>query len=206
MLHVDDLLAEAVDPLGDRGVAAEHLPFDLLLVDGDSLQHGGVAVDDRVEESVHDRLRAQLAAALVGEQGALSTIRRLHLFLVEVGAVRAVDPPLVLAEHRHRAWSDEHVELSEVDLLGCVDVASGTDDEEQDVAVALQLGALAGIEQVLDQYRMQVPGGGQFLDCSGCRRRIEVHRHPVGRGLSEPQAVGDRGVLRCCSAGCPSVT
>ena len=51
---------------------------------------------------------------------------------------------------------DEHVHLAELDPLALVDVARRSEHDEQDVAVALQLGPLVGRDGVLDRERVQL--------------------------------------------------
>ena len=50
----------------------------------------------------------------------------------------------------------EDVHLAELDGLGLVDVAGRAQDAEQRVAVALELGALVGVDRVLDGELVEV--------------------------------------------------
>jgi len=52
--------------------------------------------------------------------------------------------------------SEEQVQLAELDLLQLVDVARGLEDDEQRVAVPLELRPLVGLDGVLDGQLMQV--------------------------------------------------
>ena len=51
--------------------------------------------------------------------------------------------------------ADEHVDLAELDLLDVVDVAGGSEHDEQGVVVAFELGALMGDDRVLDGQRVE---------------------------------------------------
>ena len=55
-----------------------------------------------------------------------------------------------MPDRDHEVRSDEHVDLAELDRLRLVDVASRPQDQEQDVAVPLELGPLVGVNRVLD--------------------------------------------------------
>ena len=51
--------------------------------------------------------------------------------------------------------ADEDVDLAELDLLDVVEVARRAQDDEQRVAVALELGSLVGDDRVLDRQLVQ---------------------------------------------------
>lgn len=61
-----------------------------------------------------------------------------------------------MADRDQEVAADEDVQLAEVDLLLGVEVAGGAQDDEERLAVALQLGALMGLQCVLDGQLVQV--------------------------------------------------
>lgn len=64
-----------------------------------------------------------------------------------------------MADRDQEVRADEDVELGEIDLLLGVEVAGGAQDDEEGVAVALQLGALMGFEGVFDGEFVEVELG-----------------------------------------------
>ena len=202
MLELHDLLAQAVHAFGDGRVAAEDLLLDLLFVDDQSVHHGGVGIDDRIEQTVSDRLGAEAEEVVVGEQRAFGAVRILGIPLVEVRAIGPVDPTLVLADHRHSIRSNDDVELVEGDFFRFVHVSRRANDEEEILTVAFQLRPLPRVEQVLTEDRMQVPDVSQLVDGVGSGAGIEEEGHPT-RMLREAQSVRDSGIVRSAGGKAP---
>lgn len=107
---------------------------------------GDVAVDHGVEDRVEDglgtefqQLRGVLHAAAHRRQ-----VRR-----------------RTMPDGDHEVGAHEDVQFAEVDLLGRVQIAGRAQDDEECVAVALQLRSLVCLHRVLDGERMQVELGGQ---------------------------------------------
>lgn len=69
-----------------------------------------------------------------------------------------------MADRDQEVRADEDVKLAELDLLRGVEVARRAQDDEEGVAVALQLGALVGLEGVLDGELVEVELGGQGVE------------------------------------------
>ena len=150
-LDLDDLAGELVDAPRDRGAPVEDVVLDLVDVVLDTGDDRRVVVDDAVEDGVDDRERA--AAEQIGP--------RLQLLAdaVQVGRLGVAD-----GDDELRAGEDVH--LAELDRLGLVDVAGGSKDEEQRVAVTLELGPLVRLHGVLDRELVQLELArdvGEFL-------------------------------------------
>jgi hypothetical protein len=71
----------------------------------------------------------------------------------------------------HEGRPQEQVDLADRDDLDLVDVAGRAQHDELDVAVALHLGALVGVDRVLDRERVQLELGGDRVDLG--LRRVE---------------------------------
>lgn len=98
-----------------------------------------------------------------------------------------------MADRDQEVRADEDVELGEVDLLLGVEVAGGAQDDEEGVAVALQLGALMGLQGVLDGEFVEVELGGQGVQF-GLRRTVQADPgHPVGLLAQLPEGLGEGG-------------
>src|SRR5512132_1998237 len=150
-LELDDLSGQLVYPARDRGARGEDLVLDLVDV---SLQAGHdrlVAVNDVVDDRVHDRQRAaaeqirpRLEAPPHGPQ-----LRR-----------------VAVADGDHELGANEDRDLTEQDSLRLVNVAGRSQDEEQGVAIAFELGALMRLDCVLDREIVQAElarDRGEFL-------------------------------------------
>ncbi len=139
-LELDDLARQLVDAPRHLRVPAEDLSLDLvdvLLQPGDDR---GVAVDDAVEDRVQHGLWAKAQ-----ELGVV-----LHPASHD-GQVRSLAVP----DGQHEVRADEDVDLAELDLLDVIEVTRGAQDDEQRVAVALQLRTLVGDDRVLDRDLVQ---------------------------------------------------
>ncbi|GGT21971.1 hypothetical protein GCM10010254_48210 [Streptomyces chromofuscus] len=66
-----------------------------------------------------------------------------------------------MADRDHEVGADEDVQLAEVDLLWCVEVAGRPQDDEEGLAVAFQLRPLVRLHRVLDGQRVQAELLGQ---------------------------------------------
>lgn len=177
-LELDHLAGEFVDAAGDFGVAAEDLGLDLVDVVLDSGHHRGVAVDHRVEDGVEGGLGAQ------GEQfrGGL-----------HAAADRGQVGGRAVADRDEEVLADEDVELAEFHLLRRVQVTGGAQDDEEGVAVTFQLGALMGLQGVLDGQRVEVELGGQGVEF-GLGRAVQADPgHAVGLFAQLPEGVGQGG-------------
>ena len=72
---------------------------------------------------------------------------------------------LAVADRDHEALADEDHDLADLDELVAVDVAGGLEHHEQRVAaVDLELGALVGVDGVLDGQRVQLEVLAHRLD------------------------------------------
>jgi hypothetical protein len=71
--------------------------------------------------------------------------------------------------------AEEEVQLAELDLLQFVDVAGGLEDDEEGVAVALELRPLVGLDRVLDRQLGEVVLLGQLAQL---RRLRPVQTQP----------------------------
>lgn len=71
------------------------------------------------------------------------------------------------------------MQLAEVDLLQRVQIARGTEDDEERLAVALQLRTLVRLHRVLDGERVQVELGGQREEFGFRRAGQADPRHAV---------------------------
>jgi hypothetical protein len=60
--------------------------------------------------------------------------------------------------------ADEQHDLADLDVGGLVHVAQRLDDHEQRVAVELELGALMGVDRVLDRERVQLQLVGDLVE------------------------------------------
>ena len=74
---------------------------------------------------------------------------------------------LAVADGDDEAGVDEEHQLADLDHLVGVDVASGLDDDEEGVAVELDLGPLVGFDRVLDRQLVQVELAGDRLELLG---------------------------------------
>ena len=119
----------------------EDLGLDLLDVLRDRFARGLVRVDDAVDDRVHRRART------VGED--VGTLLQLLADVAEPAAfaVPDGDEEVVAREEHH---------LADVDDLLVVAVHDGLEDEEQGVAVLLELGTLVRLDRVLDRKLVQV--------------------------------------------------
>ena len=81
---------------------------------------------------------------------------------------------------------DEEHQLADLDHLLGVDVAGGLDDDEEGLAVELDLGPLVGLDRVLDRQLVQV---------ELARDRLEL----LGRGLEDAEP--DEAVLAVLGGG-----
>ena len=91
-----------------------------------------------------------------------------------------------MADRDHELRPGEDVHLAELDRLGLVDVARGAQDEEQRVAVALELGPLVGDDRVLDRQLVQVElarDGRELL----ARRAVEPDPGDARRRCCRPR-------------------
>ena len=181
-LELDHLAGQLVDAPRDLRVAAEDLGLDLVDVVLQAGDHGGVAVDDRVQDRVQHRLGPE--AQQVG-------------VALHAAADRGQVGGLAVADGEHEVRADEHVDLAELDLLDLVQVAGGAQHHEQGVAVAFQLGSLVGDDGVLDRQLVQAEllGDGQQL-----RLGRPVEPDPGHRARLVAQAPGRP---RPPSRGCP---
>lgn len=85
------------------------------------------------------------------------------------------------------------MELAELDLLLGVEVAGGAQDDEEGVAVALQLGALVGLKGVLDGEFVEVELRCQGVEF-GLGGAVQADpRHAVGLFAQLPEGLGQRG-------------
>ena len=102
-------------------------------------------------------------------------LQHLGTFLEVVARVREVDA-LPVADRHDEVATDEHVDLAGLHRVLLVDVPERLEDEEQRVAVVLELGPLVGVAGVLDGQRVQVEGAG---DGSQLVRAGVVHADPL---------------------------
>ena len=84
-----------------------------------------------------------------------------------------------MADGDDEVGSDEHVDLAELDLLGLVEVASRAQNDEQDVAVAFQLGTLVGDDGIFDSEVVELELSRQRGDFVLLRTVQPDPRHPV---------------------------
>jgi len=140
--HLEHLALEQVDPLGVAGAfGREHRRLHLVDVDLDLIGDRFVPVDDRVADRpqyggrpVTEDRRALLQ--LLPGRGQLTT------FAVPDGD----DVPI----------ADEDTELPGLDRVALVDVPEGAQYDDDRIAEALDLGALVGLERILDGELVQV--------------------------------------------------
>lgn len=97
-----------------------------------------------------------------------------------------------MSHGEHEVAADEDMQLPEIDLFGVVEVARGAQDDEEGAAVALQLGALVGLQGVLDGEGVEVEfrrQGEQFVAAGA------VQADPgegAGGGALLPERLGER--------------
>ena len=139
-LELDDLARQLVDAPRDLRIASEDLHLDLVDVLLQPGHHRRVAVDDAVEDRVQDGLRP--------------TREQLRVVLHAVSDEAEVGRP-AMADRQHEAGADEDVDLAELHLLDVVQVRRGAKDDEERVAVALELRTLVGDDRVLDRELVQ---------------------------------------------------
>ena len=80
-----------------------------------------------------------------------------------------------MADGDDEAGVDEEHQLADLDHLLGVDVAGGLDDDEEGVAVELELGPLVRFDRVLDRQLVEVESAGDLPEL--LRRRFE-HAEP----------------------------
>ena len=113
------------------------------------VDHRRVPVDDGVQDRVQHRLAA------LGQQRRLALQPPAHPRQVRRLAVPHGD---------REVRAEEQVQLAELDLLGRVEVPRGLEDDEQRVAVPLELRPLVGLDRVLDGELGQVVQLGQLTE------------------------------------------
>ncbi len=106
----------------------------------------------------------------------------------------AVDEAPVLADDDEVVALHEEVELVEVDFLLGVEVERGLEDDEEHITVSVDLRALIGVEEVLDEERVEVPRGRDLRQRLRSRMRDDDLRDrsglrgTVGRALASASA------------------
>ena len=86
---------------------------------------------------------------------------------------------LAVADGDHEALAEEDHDLADLDELVAVDVARGLEHDEQRVAaVDLELGALVGVDGVLDGQRVQLEVLPDRLDDPGLGSCSPIHTKP----------------------------
>jgi hypothetical protein len=161
-----------VDALGDVGVAPEDLVLDLVDVVAQSGDDRSVVVDDPVEHGVEHGVRT------LAEQVAIALHAASHL-----GQVRG----LGVADSDHEVVAEEQVHLADLDVVGLVDVPGRSQDDEQGVVVALELGSLVGGDGVLDRELGSSNSSATWSTSatSGRSRPIQAKlRAPAGQSAS----------------------
>ena len=153
-----------------RTSAISRLSLDLVHVDLELLDDLGVGVDHPVAHGVHHRGRA---------------VREHRLVRLEVVARRVQLGALAVADADDEVVAHEEVDLAGLHGVVLVDVPERLEDEEEAVLVALELGALVGVEGVLDGQRVQPEGHRHVLEL-GLGRLEQAHPHEVA-------VVGDLG-------------
>ena len=159
-VEVEYLSLQLVDPLG--GVVAflgEDLALYLLDIDVYALGRFFVAVDHMVEDRVE------------GHAGAMAE---------QIGT--ALDPlsdspetTLAVADGDDEPRVDEDHQLADLDHLFGIDVMGGLNHNEEGVAVELHLGALVGLDRILDRKLVEIELAGDLLEL--LRRGLE-HTEP----------------------------
>jgi hypothetical protein len=126
---------------GDRWAAAEHLVLDLVDVVLQASDDWLIAVDDVVDDRVRDRRRSppQSVRARLEPPTHRAQLRR-----------------VAVAYGDHELRADEDLDLPERDRLRLVQVAGGPQDDEERVAVALELRALMRLDRILNRELVQV--------------------------------------------------
>ena len=101
---------------------------------------------------------------------------------------------LAVADGDHEALADEDHDLADLDELVAVDVAGGLEDHEQRVAVELELGALVGVDGVLDGQRVQLEVVAHRLDDARARvvQADPDEAVPAGVGLASADSSSTR--------------
>ena len=181
LAELEHLALELEDALGvARARAGEHVDLDLVDVVLDRGDGGLVAVDDVIGDGQEDLGRAD------GQSLRLALEQPADLREVAAGAVAHGDDGRLVDEQHH---------LAELEDLVAVDVAGGLEHDEDGVAVAVELGALVGMEGVLDGEGMEVPELGHLVEL-GLRRvgeadpREAPFRGPIGGGLGQVRRAG----------------
>src|SRR5215210_5887331 len=150
-LEFDHLARELVDPARHAGIAPEDLSLYLLDVILEAVDHGSVVVHDAVHDSVQDRLWSSAQVFGVGLEP--------HAYFAKVRG-------LAEAHGNHEVVSHEDMDFTELDPLLLIQVTGRLENDEENPAVALQLGPLVGLRRVLDRQPVQVElvcDGREFL-------------------------------------------
>jgi hypothetical protein len=163
-LERDDLPGQLVDAPRHVRVAAEDLHLDLVDVVLQAVEDGEVVVDDPVQHRVEHRHRA------VREQVRVALQPVADLTELRLGGVPDGDDEV---------RAEEQVHLADLDDLVGVDVAGRAQHHELGAAVALQLGALVGVDGVLDRQRVQPELRRDLVDLVDARPQ---HADPAERG------------------------
>ena len=148
-LELDHLAGQLVDPLRRVRVTLEDLQLDLVDVALQAVEDRPVVVHDLVQNAV--------------QHGERPMPQQLRIVLeppadgAEVGLVGVPDGD-------HEVRPEEQVDLTGLDDLHRVDVDTRPEHHEQDIAVALQLRALVGLDSVLDRQAVQVELLGDRVD------------------------------------------
>ena len=99
---------------------------------------------------------------------------------------------LAVSHGEDEVGADEDVHLAELDLLGVVEVARRAQDDEQRVAVALELRTLVGDDRVLDGELVQLECLGQCRDLVLLGSVETDPRHAFGLFAQRSERVGER--------------
>ena len=143
-LELDHLSGQLIDAAGDGRTAAEDFILNLVDVVLEAGDDRLVAVDDMVDNRVRDCHRALAGQVRARLQ---PTTHRPQLRRVTV------------AHGDDELRADEDRDLPKQDRLGLVHVASRPQDDEERVAIALELRALMRLDRVLDRELVQVELG-----------------------------------------------
>jgi hypothetical protein len=100
---------------------------------------------------------------------------------------------LAVSHRQDEPRTGEDVDLTELDLFGLVEVPGGTQDDEQRVVVAFDLGSLVGMDRVLDGEWMELELRRQRLDLSLLRAVEADPRHAVRMLAKGFERLGQRG-------------
>ncbi len=177
--EVEHLALELVDPLGRVGaLAREDLALDFLDIDVDALR---AVPRSRRRCGQGSRRGPRRSRGGAGPDAARSAAAPTQL-------------ALAMAHGDDEVRVDEDQQLADLDHLVGVDVAGGLDDDQQGVAVELDLRPLMSVDRILDRELVQVELRRDLLELGGVG--LEDAEPDEGAGAGDRPVPPPRGSAR----------